>query len=111
MRSRSLNHSVLCVWHDAYVFVDVEQHKRPAMVYLRHPSSTCTSSGKGVATADCKASADKGHIPRGLEYIPSGEEVGLPDRRTHGGANHWKRKTTTLLLETCTQYNSSILCR
>lgn len=43
------------------------------MVYLRRSSSSTTTSGKEATTADGKPSGDKGHIPRGLEYIPSGQ--------------------------------------
>lgn len=39
------------------------------MVYLRHP---CDSSSSGKGSAGVKPVADKGHVPKGLEYIPSG---------------------------------------
>ncbi|CAM9549447.1 unnamed protein product, partial [Ectocarpus sp. 8 AP-2014] len=54
-------------WEGAAVMCAL--HKRPAMVYLRHPSDS-SSSGKG--SAGVKPTADKGHVPKGLEYIPSG---------------------------------------
>lgn len=38
------------------------------MVYLRHPSNDPPGHGKGKTYA----SEDKNHVPRGLEYIPSG---------------------------------------
>lgn len=51
----------------------IHQHKRPAMVYLRHPTDTAAAaSGAG------KPAPSKDHIPRGLEYIPSGEIDTIP---------------------------------
>lgn len=94
----SFNHSCRCFdfWLDAYSFTWI-QHKRPAMVYLRHPSSSTTtsSSGKGFAKADGKASADKGHIPRGLEYIPSGQ-IGLLHRKMYAFAMVQARRSRQL---------------
>lgn len=62
---------VICVCAVLLLYVPpvpyFRQHKRPAMVYLRHASDAGSASGAS------KPAPSKDHIPRGLEYIPSGD--------------------------------------
>ncbi|CAM9091207.1 unnamed protein product [Scytosiphon promiscuus] len=68
-------------------------HKRPTMVYLRHPSRGTSFPSSGNGGQSDKLSAGMGHVPKGLEYVPS---VTMErDRVVHSDHPHCAHKDCT----------------
>lgn len=51
------------------------------MVYLRHPLHSNDPPGHGKGKTSARE--DKNHVPRGLEYIPSGRSAIIPVDPNH----------------------------